>query len=314
MIPLCDFCTDWLREPEKTVSYIQETFRIICPHLKLYTPVRMSCDRDLREIPRVDYKETRPYNRVQKLPVNSPRKLPPLPPGIPIPTQGMATVEKEVKVRTKIKRFMADNDFDLFFDDTEIDEAIKEFSRLVDSFEDVHVELKRELGEQYAMTYGYYDDELKGMTGWVKVARRESKDKKVSKASKESEDDMKRQQDKLRTEEKYLRDRIARELETYEHENSSFVEDIEKNVISIQELENQLMKLFGQIHSLGEDFSLTFGDYFAEQSKKISDFVKRMKTKVQDLKTTEQNDVFEKQKFLDEEFGRDQTDQNRTEE
>ena len=261
----------------------------------------MSCDRDLREIPRVDYKETRPYNRVQKLPVNSPRKLPPLPPGIPIPTKGMATVEKEVKVRTKVKRFMADNDFDLFFDDTEIDEAIREFSRLVDSFEDVHVELKGELGDQYAMTYGYYDDELKGMTDWVKVARLESKGKKVSKASKESEDDMKRQKDKLRTEEKYLRDRITRELETYEHENSSFVEDIEKNVISIQELENQLMKLFGQIHSLGEDFSLTFGDYFAEQSKKISDFVKRMKTKVQDLKTTEQNDVFEKQKILDEE-------------
>ena len=65
--------------------------------------------------------------------------------------------DKAEALRLKIKRCMAENDVDDLYDITEIEDDIKEVRSLMDSYEDVHVTLRRELADQYVVQFPDYD-------------------------------------------------------------------------------------------------------------------------------------------------------------
>ena len=67
------------------------------------------------------------------------------------------TGEYEAKVICKIETFLEENDLTLFFDLEEVKNAIERARNILQEFEDVHVELKNELGsEEYPKRYTHY--------------------------------------------------------------------------------------------------------------------------------------------------------------
>ena len=57
------------------------------------------------------------------------------------------TIDHELKTVCKINRFLDENQISLFFDVEEINEGLEKMRELLQEFEDVHIELRRELGD-----------------------------------------------------------------------------------------------------------------------------------------------------------------------
>ena len=64
------------------------------------------------------------------------------------------TIEHELKTVCKINRFLEENQLSSFSDIEEVDECLEKMRDLLQEYEDVHIELRRELGdEEYEKTY-----------------------------------------------------------------------------------------------------------------------------------------------------------------
>ena len=58
-------------------------------------------------------------------------------------------IDEELKLIRKIDRFMVENELKVLFDVSDVKEAIEELKILIDSYDDLHVRLKRELGDEH---------------------------------------------------------------------------------------------------------------------------------------------------------------------
>ena len=197
----------------------------------------------------------------------------------------------EKRLRLKIKRYISENDVDPLFDISDLENAIRGMDDLVSSFEDVHVTLGRQLKEdQYADKFPDFDKQISAVTEWIKRAKLAIRDKKkaifVAKV-----DPVAQLKTRLTTEEKFLFAKINEEIAMFEEENSSFIDDIERNISSIEELSKSYSSLFIQIEELGPDFLETFGDHFKNQSLKMTDFIRVMRKSVQQKKVDEQASI-----------------------
>ena len=107
--------------------------------------------------------------------------------------RNLATIEiekldfEDKRVGLKITRFTEEYDFDLLFDVEDIKAGIAEFKKLIDIYEEIHVELKRQLKDDYEKSYPDFEDKLKIMTNWVKTAKLEIKRKKVEISEKDKQ-------------------------------------------------------------------------------------------------------------------------------
>ena len=176
----------------------------------------MSEDRDtsLRKPSRFDYKI---YNvKGDKVPLTVPK--------VSVMDQNL---ESEEKLRVKIKRYLIENDIDLLFDVSDIEDAISEIRSLANSFEDVHVALRRELNDQYAVRFADYDQQINNITDWIKKAKLAIKEKKQASFA-AHRDPVAQAKTRLVTEEKHLYAKIDREISTFEDEDSFFISDIER--------------------------------------------------------------------------------------
>ena len=90
-------------------------------------------------------------------------------------------VDDEKKVVKKITRFLDENeDLGLLFDIEDVEKAIIEVKNYIDSYEEIHIELERELDKDYDEQYG----ECKAFqlaTAWVKQAKLEIRTRKATK-------------------------------------------------------------------------------------------------------------------------------------
>ena len=67
----------------------------------------------------------------------------------------------ERKLSSKIKRFLDENVVSEFFDIEEIEGSAGSLRELLESYEDLHMELRNELGDSdYGDTYKHYDDTM----------------------------------------------------------------------------------------------------------------------------------------------------------
>ena len=94
-------------------------------------------------------------------------------------------INEEKKVCLKNNRFIDEYDFELLFDIEDVEKGISEFKILIEKYEEIHVELKRELDDQYDVMFGDFAAKLKIMTDWVKKAKTEIKRRKIEKFEKE---------------------------------------------------------------------------------------------------------------------------------
>ena len=83
----------------------------------------------------------------------------------------------ELKLMYKVKRFMIENDQSLLFGITDIENAVRE------TYEEVHISLKREVGTDYDETHKDYSTNVAMMSEWIIEAKLEIKRKKEEKFS-----------------------------------------------------------------------------------------------------------------------------------
>ena len=62
------------------------------------------------------------------------------------------SIDKDKRMCLQIDRLIGEYDFDLLFDVGDIEVGIAEFKKLIDTYEEVHVELRREL-QNYENSY-----------------------------------------------------------------------------------------------------------------------------------------------------------------
>ena len=142
------------------------------------------------------------------------------------------SIDKDKKVCLQIDRLIGEYDFDLLFDVGGIEVGIAEFKKLIDTYKEVHVELRREL-QNYENSYPDFEDKLKEMTNWVINAKIEIKRRKIAKNEKE-EDQRLRQREKLKTEERYFAERMNQDLANISEKCTEFVENMEKASLIIR--------------------------------------------------------------------------------
>ena len=203
--------------------------------------------------------------------------------------------DKAEALRLKIKRCMAENDVDDLYDITEIEDAIKEVRSLMDSYEDVHDTIRREHADQYVVQFPDYDKQMSDMIGWIKNAKKAIKGKKEVAASK-IPDQVAQTRLRLTAQEKLLREKINDEIETFYLEDSFFIQDVEKNIDTIDKYSVEYSALFLSIEEMGEDFLNLFGDKFQTQCDEMNKFARFMKKRVQEVRMTEQKFAFQQQK------------------
>ena len=204
-------------------------------------------------------------------------------------TMAQQLIDNEKKLWRKIDRHIKENDIDLLFDVDDVAEAISDIHSLVNSFEDVHVSLQRELGdEQYTESYTDYDKQITTVTDWTTKAKMAIKEKKAAKAN-FHQVTMQQDQNKLFAEEKFLRDKIIRDLQTYRDENSFFVSDLTTNVSAVEDLQGQYTDLFFRIEGMGENFAKLFGERYQIHCGLMNDYIREMRKRIQDKKVEEQN-------------------------
>ena len=97
-------------------------------------------------------------------------------------------VEEEEKVSLKICRFLDENELDALFDIEEVELGIAEIKRLIKSYEEIHVQLKKELGDEYKNKCQGFDENSKGVSTWIKNAKTDIKKKKEEKLRREKEE------------------------------------------------------------------------------------------------------------------------------
>ena len=92
-----------------------------------------------------------------------------------------SSIDEELKLVCKLTRFMNEYELSLLYDVVDVEEGIKEARQLAESFEEIHVMLKRELGdEDYNENYSGYDAQISKITDWIRVTKLEIKKKKES--------------------------------------------------------------------------------------------------------------------------------------
>ena len=191
----------------------------------------------------------------------------------------------EKKLCLKIKRFFDENNIETLVYSEDIELGISELRVLVENYEAVHVELKQEL-ENYDDQYADFDTTINKMSSWRKNAkvelrrrkaerdekeerlkyereekedrlrkekeereerlRKEERELRIRIEKEEKEERLKKEKDNLRVAVRHFSKRIDRELLSIK-EGSTFIEDMERNIIHIRKLIEDHSELFVRI-------------------------------------------------------------------
>ena len=194
-------------------------------------------------------------------------------------------IDQETKMSYKAKRLLDEYDLEHMFDVLEYEAAILEFKEAIENFEDIHVRLKRGLGEDaYLKQYPEFFERLKPLTDWVVKAKRDLMVRKRDlEKSKEEEKDaerqkelsmkemegkqrevelefqVKRDRERMKNQVKHLGKRIDSDLKSIENEGSEFLEDLSRNIENVRQLIKEFTNVFAEVETVfGADFEGNF--------------------------------------------------------
>ena len=122
--------------------------------------------------------------------------------------------------------------------------------------------------------YPDFDTRLKHFTDWICNAQRDLRQKiREDKKSKEEREDVEKesQEDKLRNKIKHLGEKIDLEIKIIEHRESSFLEDLDRNIFNISKLRTELIDLFSEVSNIfGPRFEDEFSAYYLSQKERLT--------------------------------------------
>ena len=194
-------------------------------------------------------------------------------------------IDEERKVCLKFSRLIVEYKFDLLFDVEDIEVAFTECRKLLESYEDIHLELQRELEDEYEKTYKEFAVESKTMSDWIKKAKLEIKRRKeenVRLRMEEIEDQIRREieerlqkenEEKEFTVRQEKKRRIQQDIPDVMDEGNTSVDDILRNVNNIKELRRHYLELNARIDNVfGNEYEDEFLQIHNEQNKYINVF------------------------------------------
>ena len=197
-------------------------------------------------------------------------------------------VDEELKIVKKFSRFFNEYEVSILYEVQDIEIGIKELKVLADSYEDVHVQLNREIGDNvYKETYTDYEDQILKVTKWIRDAKLAINEKKARKSADNDQEKLcesEKEIDKIKAEEKYFRKRIGSELEAMHGENSDFLEDLEKNLSAAEALKKEYYSIFVKIESMGTACKDEYENVFDKQVLAIDSFIEKTKKCIHDVK------------------------------
>ena len=130
-------------------------------------------------------------------------------------------LNEEKKINLKLVRTLNEYELETLYEINDIEAGISEIKKLIESYEEVVVELREELGREYNNTV--FETQLKIVMEWIKNARLEIKNRKISeedmreelrrKEIEKKENQFRKERNQLLNEEKHLRLRIDQEIE-----------------------------------------------------------------------------------------------------
>ena len=192
------------------------------------------------------------------------------------------TVELELKVVCKINRFLDENESLEFSDVDEVNECLDKMRELQQEYEDVHVELRRELGDdEYEKTYTEFKNSRDLMMSWLKNAK--TKRAKFKKQSSE------KSLESLRAEERCVHRDILRELDNINNEKPVLIEDYERQIAVAEKSISSYSHVFRKIEEQGPDFSDEFGKKFEELCNSLNHIVITRRDTIRNIKVSAQN-------------------------
>ena len=192
------------------------------------------------------------------------------------------TIDCELKLVCKINRFLDEYQVSLFSDVDEIDESLAQMRELQQEYEDMHIELRRELGdEEYEKTYTEFQNSREVMMTWLTEAKKEKKKFKQNSSTKIL--------DSLRSEEKFLCTDISRELDNIKNEKPALVEDYERQVSVAENCITRYYEVFRKIDEQGPAFSGQFDEKFKKTCTDLNNIITTRRTIIRDMKVAVKN-------------------------
>ena len=193
------------------------------------------------------------------------------------------TVDCELKIVCKINRFLDENQISMFSDVDEVNECLDKMRELQQEYEDVHIELRRELGDdEYEKTYTEFQKSRDVMMTWLKNAKIERmKFKKLS-----SEKIL----ESLRAEERLVRRDILRELDNINVEKPVLIEDYERQISAAEKFISRYSEVFRKIEEQGPDFRDEFGKKFDELCNSLNHIVLTRRETIRSIKVSAQKE------------------------
>lgn len=184
-------------------------------------------------------------------------------------------IDEETKLSLKLKRLLDQYDLSDMDEIEDYEIAIPAVNASVERFECVHVEIKRGLGEnEYTKMYPDFDTRLKQFTEWIRNAQRDLRQKtRDNKKSKEEREDVEKesQEDRMRNKVKHLSEKIDLEIKSIEHQKSTFLEDLDRNISNVSQLRTELIDLFSEVSNIfGSRFEGEFSAYYLGQKERLT--------------------------------------------
>ena len=198
-------------------------------------------------------------------------------------------IDEELKLCPKLKHFMNDNGIELLFELSDFEEAIQELRGLSQNYEEIHVNLKRLLGDTYKDTYDNYDNQMKIIMDWNRNARIEIRKKKQEEKEEKSRKEKEEKEEKARKEKEEKEEKARREKE--EKEEKARKEDEEKEN-KTQELDKMKKKLVAEEYYSREKMQFEIQNMEEEDSCFVDD-IERNIILAKDMKT-EYVEIFKK--------------------
>ena len=146
-------------------------------------------------------------------------------------------IDDEKKLSRKIKRFLKEyEDLDILHDVDEVEAAVAEIKEIIDNYEEVHIELERELKREYE---GLYKDskELILATAWIKNAKVDIKRRKQKEREEEKAEKLREKEEKLRKEEEEKAEKLREKEEKLRKEEEKLRKEEEQKVEKIKKEE-----------------------------------------------------------------------------
>lgn len=204
--------------------------------------------------------------------------------------------DQETKLRLEISGFWGEYDLDDLYGIDQISDSISELKNIKRRFENVHVDLRRNLEEEWAPKYPGYDDLVERMASWIKTARNKISERKREESlvplemqAKSAEQNMyenaRVEQTLLRTDEKHLVIKLDQLLNTVDFENVDEIDEVETDLFKLGGLIEKYLEMHHKLElSLGNTYEEEFGDEFKKKMSHMNELIIIGRNKVKSIK------------------------------